>query len=109
MRIFLVFVFCFVSADFFSQTYAEIKNRFDKYVNYHGSLDKYVEISTEKIMFYSYVDGVKKTDFVLPKNAWLAVAESIKFLPDDSLEKFYVKLKDKQNFDVYGEAVQEKK
>ncbi len=102
MRIFVLSALLLLTAKTFSQTAYQIKNRFDKYLNYKGSLDKYVEIAAHKITFYKYTGGKKEEDFVLPKDTWPAVAELIKFLPADSAESLHQILKGKQNFNVYG-------
>ncbi len=102
MRIFVFFVLFFLSAKNFSQQFAQIKIRFDSYLNYKGGLDKYVEITPQKLTFYKYVNAKKEEDFVLSKDTWATVAELIKFLPVDSSGSLYQMLKGKQNFGVYG-------
>lgn len=89
--------------------YSALKNRFDNYLNYKGSLDKYVEITQQKITFFKYVGGKKVEDLVLPKSVWQPVAELIKFLPPDSSESLYQILKGKQNFNVYGDETNTEK
>ncbi len=92
----------------YAQTYKEVKTRFDNYINY-GSLEKYVEISAAKITFYKYTNGKKEEDFVLPKDAWTAVCELVKFLPADSSESLYQKIKGQKKFAANaGEVIKEK-
>jgi len=92
----------------YSQTYKEVKNRFDTYLNY-GSLEKQVEITPAKITFYKYTNGKKEEDFILSKGVWAAVSELVKFFPPDSSESLYQKIKGQKNFTVYsGEPIKEK-
>ena len=37
----------------FTQNYQQIKTRFDNLLNYHGGLNKEVEITPDKIVFYN--------------------------------------------------------
>jgi len=70
-----------------SQNYAQIKNRFDNYLNYHSSLNALVDITPDKIVFYN---SQKQAEFTLLKNEWQTFAWLIKTLPEDSLEKIYL-------------------
>ena len=70
----------------FSQDYTQIKNRFDTYLNYHGSLNSLVDIALDKIVFYN---AHKQTEFTLLKNDWEKFAFLLKKLTEDSLEKIY--------------------
>jgi N-acetylmuramoyl-L-alanine amidase len=69
-----------------SQNYSQIKNRFDNYLNYHGSLNTLVEITPEKIVFYN---TQRQAEFILSKEDWKKLAILLKTLPEDSLEKIY--------------------
>jgi len=71
----------------FSQNYTQIKNRFDNYLNYHGSLNTLVEISTDKIVFYN---SQKHAECTLIKEEWQFFSILLKTLPEDSLEKIYL-------------------
>lgn len=79
----------------FSQNYPQIKSQFDNYINYHGSLNNLVEISSEKIVFYNLK---KQAEFVLAKEDWQKFAYLLKTLPEDSLEKIYL---DKNLLNLY--------
>lgn len=64
-----------------SQTFDEIKRRFDNYINYHGSLNTFVKISPQEITIGD--------SFVLKQTDWQKFAVLLKSLPQDSLEKIY--------------------
>jgi len=83
-------LFCFSSV--FSQSFGEVKNRYDKYLNYKGSLDKYVEISPAQITLYNYVAGKKVIGMILLKQDWCYFSKLIATLPADSIEKVYADL-----------------
>lgn len=72
-----------------SQTYEEVKKRYDKYLNYKGSLDKYVEITPSQITLYKFKAGKKEADIVLPKNDWCFFSKLLSTLSIDSIEKIY--------------------
>lgn len=94
MRLFIIFIF----SSFFgySQTYQQIKNRFDNYLNYHGSLSSRVQIDLDKIIFYN---AQKQIVFILVKDDWQKMAVLLKTLPEDSLEKIF--LNEKATFKNY--------
>ena len=70
----------------FSQTYPQLKNRFDGYLNYHESLNALVGVTPDKIVFYN---AQKQAEFTLLKNEWQTFAWLIKAQPDSTLEKIY--------------------
>ncbi|HXB39524.1 MAG TPA: N-acetylmuramoyl-L-alanine amidase [Bacteroidia bacterium] len=107
MRFLLVFTTYFFYVSCFSQTYSQIKNRYDNYLNYKGSLDKYVDISSEKITLYKYTGGKKEIDFVLTKSEWDDFAALCKTLTADSVEKIYQKKKTNPSY-VISYTAQEK-
>ncbi len=78
-----------------AQTYEQVKKRFDKYLNYKGGLDKYVDISPEQITLYEYKTGKKETELVLSKNEWSSFVTLCKKLSPDSMQKIYEKKKAK--------------
>jgi len=78
---------CLFYAGCVAQTYEEVKGRYDKYLNYKGSLDKYVEITSSQITLYKYSGGKKQTDLVLRKDDWCVFSKLVSSLPIDSLEK----------------------
>lgn len=71
----------------FAQTYQQVKNRFDNYLNYHGGLSAQVQIESNKIIFYN---TQKQIVFVLLKEDWQKMAVLLKTLPEDSLEKIFL-------------------
>jgi len=92
MRYFSLFLlFCCSAA--LSQSYEEVKSRYDKYLNYKGSLDRYVEISPAQITLYNYVAGKKVVGMILLKQDWCYFSKLIATLPPDSVEKIYADLK----------------
>lgn len=93
MRRFLLFFLAVSGLNLFSQNYADVKNRYDTYLNYRGSLDKYVDISSSQITLYKYNGGKKEVDFILPKSEWSSFAMICKKLPADSVEKTYQRKK----------------
>ncbi len=70
-----------------SQNYRQIKSRFDNYLNFHGSLNTFVDVSPDKIIFYN---TQKKTEFTLQQGDWKLFAYLLKTLPEDSLESIYL-------------------
>jgi len=76
-----------IATSVFSQNYTQIKNRFDSYLNYKGSLNALVDITPDKIVFYN---PQKQAEFTLLKNEWGEFALLIKTVPEDSLEKIYL-------------------
>ncbi len=89
MRVLLIFIASLFWTSCFGQTYTQIKNRYNNYLNYKGSLDKYVDITSEKITLYKYTGGKKEVDFILAKNDWCFFSKLISTLAADSLEKIY--------------------
>ena len=69
-----------------SQDYTQVKNRFDSYLNYHGSLNKLIDITPDKIVFYN---AQKQAEFILLKSEWEKFAVLLKTIPEDSLEKIF--------------------
>ncbi len=84
MKVKKALFFCswIINLSLFSQTYQQIKNRFDTYLNYHGSLNSLVDITPDKIVFYN---AQKQAEFTLLKNEWQTFAWLIKALPDSIL------------------------
>ena len=84
-----VFIILFINLSFcgLSQDYTQIKNRFDNYLNYHGSLNALVDITPDKIIFYN---AQKQAEFTLLKNEWQTFAWLVKALPESILEKIYL-------------------
>ena len=107
MRNVFVFVFCFSCLPTFSQNYTEIKTRFNNYLNY-GSLEKTVEISPTKIIFYKTVAGKKETDFEIPKESWEKLSMALQSLPSDSFEILYKQLKEQKSIPTKTEGKKEK-
>src|ERR1700740_661204 len=87
MRFKGVLFLCFLQILGFAQTYQQVKNRFDNYLNYHGGLTGQVQIETNKIIFYN---AQKQIVFVLLKEDWQKMAVLLKTLPEDSLEKIFL-------------------
>ncbi len=87
MRFRVVVFLLYLSFCGFSQTYNQIKNRFDSYLNYHNSLNNLVQVSADKIVFYN---SQKQAEFTLSKEDWQKMAVLLKILPEDSLEKIYL-------------------
>ncbi len=80
-----------------SQTYQQIKNRFDNYLNYHGSLNARVQIESNKIIFYNQQ---KQIVFILLKDDWQKMAMLLKTLPQDSLEKIFTNESTLSNYKI---------
>ena len=84
----LIFLFLWaIIPSGFAQTYQQIKNRFDNYLNFHGSLNTRVQIESNKIIFYNQQ---KQIVFILLKDDWQKMAVLLKTLPQDSLEKIFL-------------------
>lgn len=98
MRNLSIFLSLLLSCTLVSQTYEEVKNRFDKYLNYKGSLDKCVEITPTQVTLYSYSGGKKEVDLAIAKKDWCVFAALYKSLPADSVEEFYRRIKNKTAF-----------
>jgi N-acetylmuramoyl-L-alanine amidase len=88
MRYFLFILAVTLAASAQAQTYEEIKSRYDKYLNYKGNLDKWVELSPAKIVFYKYEKGKKLVDFTLPASDWCWYLNAMRAL-GDSAGKLY--------------------
>ena len=86
MRLNFIFLLVLIRFCGLSQNYQQIKNRFDKYLNYHGSLSAFVEVTPDKIVFYKQP---KQAEFILLIEDWKKLAALLKALPEDSLEKIY--------------------
>lgn len=71
-----------------AQTYEEVKARYDKYLNYKGNLDKWVELSPEKIVFCKYVAGKKQVEFILPKSDWCWYLNAMRALGDSAVKLY---------------------
>ena len=71
-----------------AQTYEEVKSRYDKYLNYKGKLDKWVELSPEKIVFYKHVAGKKQAEFTLPKSDWCWYLHAMRSLGDSAVKLY---------------------
>ncbi|HKC68324.1 MAG TPA: N-acetylmuramoyl-L-alanine amidase [Bacteroidia bacterium] len=97
MRFKLLIFLWVLQVEGFAQTYQQIKNRFDNYLNYHGSLTGRVQIETDKIIFYN---TQKQIVFILAKDDWQKMALLLKTLPEDSLEKIF--LNEKATFKNYN-------
>ena len=91
----------------FCQTYNEVKNRFDTYINYSG-LEKSVEITSEKITIYSFQNGKREVDFSVPKENWKAISLMVESVIPDSIESVYQKIKAKKSFGIPVSAQKEK-
>src|ERR1700757_85434 len=87
MRFKGVLFLCFLQILGFAQTYQQVKNRFDNYLNYHGGLTGQVQIETNKIIF---CNTQKQIVFILLKEDWQKMAILLKTLPEDSLEKIFL-------------------
>jgi len=87
MRFKVILFLCFFWIFGFAQTYQQIKNRFDNYLNYRGGLTSQVQIESNKIIFYNVQ---KQIVFVLLKEDWQKMAALLKTLPEDSLEKIFL-------------------
>ena len=87
MRFKRILFLCFLPILGFAQTYQQVKNRFDNYLNYHGGLTSQVQIESNKIIFYN---AQKQIVFVLLKEDWQKMALLLKILPEDSLEKIFL-------------------
>ncbi|HXD92632.1 MAG TPA: N-acetylmuramoyl-L-alanine amidase [Bacteroidia bacterium] len=87
MRFKRILFLCFLPILGFAQTYQQVKNRFDNYLNYHGGLTSQVQIESNKIIFYN---AQKQIVFVLLKEDWQKTALLLKILPEDSLEKIFL-------------------
>lgn len=72
----------------FGQTYEEVKGRYDRYLNYKGSLDKWVDVSPDKITFYKYAGGKKQVEFVLPKSDWCWFLQATRSFGDSALKLY---------------------
>jgi N-acetylmuramoyl-L-alanine amidase len=76
----------------YSQTYSEIKSRYEIYLNYKN-LEKYIELGPDKITFYKYLNDKKEEDLVLPKDVWPTVAQAVKFVSPEAAEDLFQKIK----------------
>ncbi|MGZ3863637.1 MAG: N-acetylmuramoyl-L-alanine amidase [Bacteroidia bacterium] len=77
----------------YSQNYSDIKSRYEIYLNYKN-LEKYVEISPEKIVFFKYSGDKKEEDLILTKNTWPAVTQLVSFVQPENADKVFQKMKD---------------
>lgn len=97
MQFKILFFFLTLSFCGISQSYQQIKNRFENYLNYHGSLNKLVEITPEKIVLYN---TQKQPEFILEKEDWQKSTYLLKNMPEDSLEKIYLNKKLLKNYEL---------
>ncbi|HXU26467.1 MAG TPA: hypothetical protein VN698_04485, partial [Bacteroidia bacterium] len=87
MRFRIILFLWFLHIVGFAQTYQQVKNRFNNYLNYHGSLNSLVQVESNKIIFYN---TQKQIVFVLVKEDWQKMAALLKTLSEDSLEKIFL-------------------
>ena len=87
MRCKFIFFLCFLQVVGIAQTYQQVKNRFDNYLNYHNGLNALVQVESNKIIFYN---TQKQIVFILLKEDWQKMAVLLKILPEDSLEKIFL-------------------